>query len=290
MLAKSLQTISIAKQPKVLSLLLLQARRLRPRSTLVLAPSLHDARSRRHLSTTTYYDSQSGMHVPVHQENEVSAFVPLTTAETIPSLLRAQHGRIGIRFLESSETNNNDEEITFHSIREAIREATSGEFLLPSVFLKETDMEEILKHNDTATVLFEYSSVAAERLAKDVAACVETSIATGIICPCGQQDPVEMANGVAQILDDTGGGTYLYVVGDDSDSILEVCEELSYLDVTGPTLKSRIIVDIANTKPEESEEAVEECLMMGINKFVVELDRLDWLGQLVQDQGKTWET
>ena len=282
MLAKSFHTI--VKQPKFLSSLQLQPaqRVVRPRTALT--PHHYACSRHRHLST--YYDSQSGMHVPVHKEEEVSAFVSLATAasEKVPLLL-AQHGRIGIRFVLSREENTTNYSI----LREAISEAKSGdtEFLLPSVLLKESDsMENILK-NKNATVLFEYSSAAdTESLAKDISTCVETSIATGIICPCGQ-DPVEMANGVAQILDDTGGGKYLHVLGDDSDSIVEVCEELSYLDVTGPTLKSRIIVDVAKAKQEESEETVEECLMMGINKFVVEEDRLDWLDQLVQDQGKT---
>mmetsp|Transcript_3439 Transcript_3439/g.6277 ORF Transcript_3439/g.6277 Transcript_3439/m.6277 type:complete len:213 (-) Transcript_3439:2005-2643(-) len=91
---------------------------------------------------------------------------------------------------------------------------------------------------------------------------------------------------------------------EDDDALVALCQELAYLDVTGPTMKSRLVVDAS------SPDQVEECLLMGINKFVlssssrsssssIQTDhhdddmaailmqaQLDWLQTVVQDQGK----
>ena len=190
--------------------------------------------------------------------------------------------------------------------------------IVPSSFLTEEEgklLSKLLKgssrNNNNVTVLFEYSSKKdVEPITREISACIDQNISTGILCPYVNHDPdtITMTNGVAQILDDAaaagGGGLagkYLYVTGNriDSDSILEVVEELSYLDITGPTLISRIIVDVTNNNnigSEEDddddddddwqEEAVEGCLMMGVNKFAVEESQLDWLDQIVRKEGK----
>jgi hypothetical protein len=153
------------------------------------------------------------------------------------------------------------------------------EWILPASSYKDK------KTNTNATLLFDYSTD--DSLKEEISRCMQQSIQTAFLCRC-HQDALELASGVAQLMDDSGGGKYLYILGQDSDSIVQLCEELSYLDVTGPTMKSRIIVDLVQTNDEsQSEEAVEECLLMGVNKFAVQEDQLSWLGQLVEDQGKT---
>ena len=52
-------------------------------------------------------------------------------------------------------------------------------------------------------------------------------------------------------------------------------------------MKARIIVDLVQPSREDGAGAVEECLLMGINKFAVEQDQLTWLSKLVVDEGKT---
>ena len=99
-----------------------------------------------------------------------------------------------------------------------------------------------------------------------------------------------LASGVAQLLDDTGGGHYVMVAGPGGADIVQLCEELSYLDISGPTMKSRLMVNLAHAgQDDDCEEAVQECLALGVNKFVLDnnTERLDWLGQLVQAQGKS---
>ena len=65
------------------------------------------------------------------------------------------------------------------------------------------------------------------------------------------------------------------------DGMVQLCEELSYLDVEGSTIKSRLIVSTMD------DDQVEECLLMGISKYFVgdEMD-LNMLKNIVQDQGK----
>jgi hypothetical protein len=48
-------------------------------------------------------------------------------------------------------------------------------------------------------------------------------------------------------------------------------------------MKSRLAVQVSNNDDDydDDDETVEECLRMGINKFVVSEDQLSWLGQLV---------
>ena len=69
----------------------------------------------------------------------------------------------------------------------------------------------------------------------------------------------------------------------DPDDLRSLCEELSYLDVPGPTVKSRLVVKTMN------EEQVEECLQMGISKFLLPDDggdSLDMIKNTVDSAGK----
>jgi hypothetical protein len=93
----------------------------------------------------------------------------------------------------------------------------------------------------------------------------------------------------------------------DVDDIVQLCEELAYLDVTGPTMKSRLIVDLTHITGcmltndgsssnysnsssggvEEAEELVEECMRMGVNKMCVDEAHVEWLMEMVKERGKT---
>lgn len=101
-------------------------------------------------------------------------------------------------------------------------------------------------------------------------------------------DPIAVANGVASLIDSTGGLSINHVCLlpeiDDAESVRTLAEELVYLDVPGPTIKSRLIVDLVTSG--DKEETLDECLQMGVNKFIVsELD-FDWLESIVEENGK----
>ena len=63
--------------------------------------------------------------------------------------------------------------------------------------------------------------------------------------------------------------------------MIQLCEELSYLDVEGATIKSRLLVSAM------TDDQLEECLMMGISKYIVADETgLDMLRSIVEEQGK----
>ena len=96
--------------------------------------------------------------------------------------------------------------------------------------------------------------------------------------------PIALANKIATLLDNTGGGgDYIWTATTkDADDMIQICEELMYLDVAGKTIKSRLMVDATN------EEVVEETMFAGVNKFVIDNDRqIDAIEEIVIDQGKT---
>ena len=122
---------------------------------------------------------------------------------------------------------------------------------------------------------------------------VQQKLWSAIACRAGNDaDAMLTASAVASIVDATaGGGDYVYLQGDNGDAMMELAEELAYLDVEGPTLKARLVVDLTSLTTGDDDdsqaELVDECLMAGINKYVVEENRLQWLVDLVQAQGKT---
>ena len=67
----------------------------------------------------------------------------------------------------------------------------------------------------------------------------------------------------------------------DEDDVVELCEELMYLDLTGPTMQSRIIVESGNDRVNDS------TMLIGINKYVVADDSLvDLITEIALAQGK----
>lgn len=101
-------------------------------------------------------------------------------------------------------------------------------------------------------------------------------------------EPFEVANRIATLMDESGGGDFIFVSSPDGDDdvTLRLCEELSYLDVPGPIMKSRLMLDC----PAETttEDLVDEVMSLGVNKFVVykESQVQDCIQEVALEQGK----
>jgi len=123
------------------------------------------------------------------------------------------------------------------------------------------------------------------------------------------EDPISVAANIANIIDctsnenetitpyisniliappsDTNDNT---TIDCNADDLVRLCEELSYLDVPGPTIKSRLIVSTLNN----NEEVIEECLQIGINKYILDVSddmndlerRLKSLRKVIEEEGK----
>lgn len=230
--------------------------------------------------TEYYYDSQSGKHVPVHDETHVNVLVATMVDQDVvisEEQLQAwaSQGVSGVKLNPSS--------FDFTSLTKDLSFPEHFKLWIPHGALG--DSEPV--HTDHAVYEVEYDPENKEQTQSTVADLASANRWSAIVCDeAAVSDAMLTASGVATILDETKGGDYVYLAGPESDAIVELAEELSYLDVEGPTLKARMVIDLTRIES-EPEEGLEECLMMGINKFVIDPDRLQWVAELVQEQGKT---
>lgn len=232
----------------------------------------------------TYYDSQSGMHVALHDENEISLYLHLPRHGWRSA--SSDGARIELESLEEARKGG------FVGVRLQLHIDEQGLLteLSPSepglTFFCGSPGTQNVAYPDNINLLFEYTDskqTIHRHVSSHVARGTKTSI--GLFDPCYYaRDPALVANGVASLMDETGGGDFIWLEPDetvDEDELIRMCEELSYLDVSGPTIKSRLVVAA------QTEYQVEECLNMGVNKFVLEDPfKVNWLRSIVEDQGK----
>ena len=256
-------------------------------------PSMHVSsstrcrRRQRSVHTTTdmpshYYDSQSGRHVPIHDESKIAAYyysagLPAKSPTTI---------------LDDVKTLGLANALILNSNVEDVSKVRS---FIGTVFLSSQLFEEEERADDASNINLCFDLDAYENtddkaaFEKNMSAAAQTSI--GLFAPkyfTGEVDPVLSASMTASLMDATGGGDFILLLPrmtemDEScgDAMVQLCEELSYLDVEGPTIKSRLIVSAMD------DDQVEECLAMGISKyFVGDETGLNMLQQVVEEQGK----
>jgi hypothetical protein len=215
--------------------------------------------------TTTYYDSQSGMHVSVHNQNEVSVFCHANNALEMDSLQRA--GMNGA--ILSSDVLIPWNAPGFLLFTQSLPPYPPGQWNLLVDYCEESanagDLSDRLSHyvsNDIKTTISLLDTINYVR------------------------DPIEVSSEVASLIDQTAGGNFILVGGSsDVDDIVALCEELVYLDVPGPTIKSRLIVDLTDAV-EINTELMEETISMGVNKFVIQEHWFEWFQLKLDDLGK----
>ena len=259
-------------------------------------PSLHVSSSTRmcrgrqcsvHTTETApshYYDSQSGRHVPIHDETKIAAYyssagLQATSATTILDDAKA------LGLANALILNSNVEDVCMSKVRSFI-----GTVFISSRLLEEQERADDASNINLCFDLDAYEN-ADDKAAfeKNMSTAAQTSI--GLFAPkyfTGEVDPVLTASATASLMDATGGGDFILLSPrmtemDEScgDVVVQLCEELSYLDVEGPTIKSRLIVSAMD------DDQVEECLMMGISKYFVGDEMgLNMLQHVVEEQGK----
>jgi len=261
-------------------------------------------------NSDTYYDSQSGQHVPIHNENEVSVYLrgigDCSTQQVIG--MTKQYGISGsILTLEQEQMNGNivndtpisrNDNIYLHIKPEICFDKHQNEMSFPKGY--NPSFEYKVGNDDTMIRTI-------KQYKRDVSIGIFNS---NIIM---NEDPISVAANIANIIDctknenETSINPYISNIliapvppsidknntattDCNADDLVRLCEELSYLDVPGPTIKSRLIVSTLNN----NEEVIEECLQIGINKYILDVSddmndlerRLKSLKDIVEEEGK----
>ena len=328
------------------SALLSRSRQAFSRSSRIPRPKLHPASSPALIAvanprsscsirhTSTYYDSQSGLHLPVHDEKEIRLFLDVTNGFNSG----AGDGDEKLPFLPHRMSKDRFEaEEVLEKLHHLIQQGIHGVILPPIKFprdvrnlqtlsvvappnfaflLSDSNGEENLNDGKTNAVedgilkpqenpsdpaifskILNYTG--GEESQNSLQRCVQKGIHTTISVKedayAGDNNedikPIALANNIATMIDATGGCDYLWISSKNrsevytsniSDTIVEVCEELIYLDVAGASIKSRLLVDSLNN------DMLEDILFAGANKYVI-ADKAQ--GEMVEDaaeqQGKS---
>ena len=252
-------------------------------------------------SFSTYYDSQSGLHVELHDEGEISlildkskdtsSFVPLQlykedSSSDMPDKLNDLK-RIGVTGVILPN-------VTFPR---DVRNLKTLQHIAPShefIFFTSANQTTIpFAASSSLSMIVDYSvnddednTQSLTRIKSYVEHGASTTIKINDI-DISSVDPITIANRVAKLIDLTGGGDLIWLSSSgndvDADDMIQMVEELCYLDLPGKIVKSRLMLNSAN------ELVVEEAMNMGVTKFVI--DNIDEQRELVTEvaaqQGKT---
>lgn len=246
---------------------------------------------------TQYYDSQSGLHLPKHNETEISIFLDIS---------KQNLGKNSFLPTQLYKEDSSDVPGKLEAMR---KEGVAGICLPPITFPRDIRNLQTLHHvapdgfrfiasmdamppadiASSLSIMLEFPDEvgmqsAQEALTTKVQNSFHTTLRLGeAVCDGG--NAMSVASRLATMIDNGGGVDWIWITPNseicDEDDMAELCEELMYLDVAGPTIKSRIIVDSVK------EEIIDEMMLMGINKFALKEDfQIDVVEEIAKAQGK----
>jgi hypothetical protein len=282
-------------------------------SRSVVSRTVRRQRQRRALFST-YYDSQSGLHIPIHNEKEITLIInkseePTSTSSFVPAHFYKEDA--------SSDVPDKLQALQTQGIH--------GVILPPSKFPRDLrnlqTLSAIAPPNFTffsspvskpptpATTSSSSSSLSMvlefaagmkndddddddelyNAMKQHVSNGMSTTLAIreSVYSGSGLGAPINIASQIAKLIDRTGGGNFFWLSTSSSEAVdveemMELCEELMYLDVVGSTIKSRLVIESLN------EEIIEETMMAGVNKYVIDdEEQVDVVEEIAKWQGKT---
>lgn len=225
----------------------------------------------------TYYDSQSGLQVPIHDEQEISIFYNARKDGKIPdSLLALKNQKSVVHGLILPEDEG-------HNLESLLENSPTGFQFFSSVVPTRGK-------SDNVSLLVDYDPNKPEKWKEILQSRFQdgwkTMILLGDGCFDGRHEPIMVANDVAALLDATKAGNFLWISNSgplrNPEGVVQLCEELQYLDIPGATIKSRLTLDVMD------EDIVEEAMMQGVNKYVVtEKEQIKTVQNVAEEQGKS---
>lgn len=287
-------------------------------SWLVRTTGKCGSRNRRCLST--YYDSQSGLHLPVHNETEITLFLDVRggqeDSENNSNLPFIPH-QLSKDRVEADEVSDKLQQLVKQGIRGVILPAikfprdarnlqtlsviSPPEFIFLSGGGGTNDSRNVdnglLKAKDLSSSGTNFSKILRYHsdeglLKKSVDKGLHTtlSVTKEVYAADGcDVEPITLANNIATMIDTNGGCDYIWISSEKTkdndttigDTMVQVCEELVYLDVAGATIKSRLLLDFLN------EDVLEDVMFAGVNKYVIHNeDQAEMVESTAEKQGK----
>lgn len=282
---------------------------------------------------STYYDSQSGLHLPVHDENEIRLFLNVTNGhhqeedcdgdgESVAAAAPFVPHNLNKDRIDVDEVSDKLQRFLQQGIHGLIlppikfprdlRNLQTLSMIAPPnfVFLCNSSSnssnvdDAILKargdsSSSTSTNIF--SKVLRYENNNDFQDSLQTSVEKGLHTTLSitkdvynDVEPITLANNIASMIDAKGGCDFLWISSSSSskhktnedvavaDTIVQVCEELGYLDVAGATIKSRLLADSLN------EDMLEDVMFGGVNKYVIENEnQVEMVEIVAKEQGKS---
>ena len=285
-------------------------------------------------STTTYYDSQSGLHIPVHNEKEIRLFLDVHSSYDtfVPHQLYKNRDEAN----EMSDKLNRLVQVGIHGVifpvlkfpRDLRNLQTLSVIAPPNFFficssgkttssIDNNDHDGILKakgysSSTNFSKIFRYDNSKKDgdgiKLQSSFKKSVENGNHTTLMLTediygsdnnC-DVEPITLANNIASMVDTEGGCDFIWIssktkdnvdntIKDPStdvlfgaDTIIQICEELLYLDVAGATIKSRLMLNPSH------EDVLEDSMFAGVNKYVIDSeDQIEMVEDAAKNQGKS---
>jgi len=272
---------------------------------------------------STYYDSQSGLYLPSHNEDEIRCFLDHRNDEGEP-FVPHQLSKLRDEAEEMSDKLKRFVDIGIHGIflppisfpRDLRNIQTLSAIAPPDFFFfcfgkrkndsASTNLSRILYYENSCTKNGD-NDIQEDHFQNSLQSSVEKglhttlSITEDVYIDANEViiEPVTLANNVASIIDAKGGCDFIWVSSktkegtsttsssDSSseivaDAMVQICEELIYLDVAGATIKSRLLVDTLN------EDILEDTMFAGVNKYVIENEnQVQMVEAVATEQGKS---
>ena len=299
--------------------------------------------------TTTYYDSQSGLHLPIHNQQEIRLFLDVNTSSDTSITFEIPH-QLNKHRDEADEMSDKLNQLTGMGIHGVIlppfkypRDYRNFQTLVSIAppnfyFICSTDDDgAVLKAQDYSSStnlskVFQYNNNnnnnnsekddenrSHDSFRNSVENGLHTTLSITKDIYVGDKsgdnvvEPITLANNIASMIDAVGGCNFIWLSskpslkggnGNDdecnkeetticrkqqlhrhqlvADTMLQICEELIYLDVAGATIKSRLLVDSL------SEDIVEDTMFAGISSYVIDNEeQVEMVENVAQEQGKS---
>jgi len=292
-------------------------------SSIVDRSRERESRNRRCLST--YYDSQSGLHLPIHDETEIRLFLDVRDGhkqnDNNENELPFVPHQLNKDRVEADWTEEKLQRLVQQGIHGVIlpaikfprdiRNLQTLSVIAPRgfVFLSDNSSETsdsnsiddgLLKaqklsssaNNFSKVLRFQNEEGFRDILQRSIDKGLNTTLAlTEDVYAGGENDvePITLANNIAAMIDASGGCDYIWISSEQQkkenttvgETMVQVCEELVYLDVAGATIKSRLLVDSLN------EDMLEDIMFAGINKYVIDNENQAEMVEITaKEQGK----